>query len=61
MVFPKDQQVSESSKRTITKLLAPLKIRLKISDIKNEAWCQARDTTAAKMKKENTEQTSHDK
>ncbi|VVC38326.1 Protein kinase domain,Protein kinase-like domain,Protein kinase, ATP binding site,Serine/threonine- [Cinara cedri] len=52
VVFPKDDKVSESSKKLITRLLAPLNVRLKISDIKKDPWCQVQEASANDNKKD---------
>jgi len=40
VTFPKDESISDSCKHMIIKLLSPLKVRLSISEIKNQPWIQ---------------------
>lgn len=40
VTFPRDDTVSENCKQMIRRLLAPLKVRIKIHDIVNEPWSQ---------------------
>lgn len=41
VVFPKEPKVSDECKQVITKILAPLRNRLKIPEIRNEPWLMA--------------------
>lgn len=45
--FPRDPKVSSACRALICKILAPLKTRSRISDLKNDAWYSATDNSGA--------------
>ncbi|XP_050444021.1 testis-specific serine/threonine-protein kinase 3-like [Adelges cooleyi] len=48
--FPKDIKASEEVKQLIVKILAPLRVRYRISQIKKDPWCQTSKVKIQKKK-----------
>ncbi|XP_050424754.1 testis-specific serine/threonine-protein kinase 4-like [Adelges cooleyi] len=49
--FPEDVTASEEVKQLIVRILAPLKVRYKISQIKKDPWCQTSEVKVHRKKK----------